>query len=221
MSAVRSCAFVGCLVLAAATLEAGPVNEFKDPLHTQFHDTSVTIDGTLILPSAGSDGQPGDGEYRVQRFDSDDGYILALRDDQKVWAQECGTEPVKVVGVYKDGGVIEVTKLCHWYLDDVSWQMVCECNRYRQAHRLAPLQPARDLLRSAFTHSWNMRNRYGFRHGGTSGWSAENIAMGQPDAVSVTQNWYTSSGHRANMLNPGYRYIGVGYYNGMWTQQFR
>jgi uncharacterized protein YkwD len=66
-----------------------------------------------------------------------------------------------------------------------------------------------------------MRNRYGFRHGGTQGWSGENIAMGQPDPVSVTQDWYNSNGHRANMLNGGYRFIGVGYYNGMWTQQFR
>jgi uncharacterized protein YkwD len=88
-------------------------------------------------------------------------------------------------------------------------------------HGLRPLQPLRELLSTAQQHSYNMRHVYGFRHGGTSGWSAENIAAGQPDAVSATQSWYNSGGHRANMLNPGYSYIGVGYYNGMWTQQFR
>jgi hypothetical protein len=204
------------VVCLAARTDGGPVNEFKDPLHTPFHNTSVTIEGYLVMPE-----KEGDTEYRVQRFESQDSYILQVADSQLSWLKDCGSDPVKVEGMYHDGGVIEVTKLCHWYLDDVSWEMVCECNRYRQVHRLPPLQPMRELLRTAFTHSWNMRHRYGFRHGGTSGWSGENIAMGQPNAASVTQQWYHSSGHRANMLNPSYRYIGVGYHNGMWTQQFR
>src|SRR6185437_6168275 len=111
------------------------------------------------------------------------------------------------------------TKLCHWYLDDVAWKMVCEANRYRAAHGIHPLQPARDLLRTAFQHTWNMRHRYGFRHGGTAGWAAENIAAGNADAASATQTWYYSSAHRANMLSPSFRFIGVGYHDGLWTQQ--
>src|SRR5215212_6221667 len=39
---------------------------------------------------------------------------------------------------------------------------------------------------------------------------AENIAAGQPDAVSVVQAWMSSAGHRANMLDPRYTDIGVG-----------
>jgi uncharacterized protein YkwD len=53
---------------------------------------------------------------------------------------------------------------------------------------------------------------------------AENIACGQNSPESVVSSWMNSSGHRANILNSDYRYIGVGcaYYNGSyyWTQEF-
>jgi uncharacterized protein YkwD len=45
------------------------------------------------------------------------------------------------------------------------------------------------------------------------------------DAASVMTAWMNSSGHRANILNCGYKEIGVGYYAGgsyrhYWTQNF-
>lgn len=206
---------VGVVYAEEKSKEIAP-KEVQQEEYTEFHNKPITIEGYLVPPKEDSDGV-----YRVRWMNSDDTYVLKLRDDQQEWASQCNNEAVKIEGVYKDGGIIEPTKMCYWYLDDVAWKMVCECNRYRAAHKLPPLQPARDLLHTAHTHSYNMRNRYGFRHGGTSGWSAENIAAGQPDAASVTNTWYNSSGHRANMLNPGFRYIGVGYHNGMWTQQFR
>jgi hypothetical protein len=207
-----------CVVVAQADEKSNDEapKEVQPQEYTEFHDKPITIEGYLVPPTEDSDGQ-----YRVKWLHSEDTYILKLSEEQLEWAGKCNHEAVKIQGVYKDGGIIEPTKMCYWYLDDIAWKMVCECNRYRQAHNLAPLEPARGLLQSAHTHSYNMRNRYGFRHGGTSGWSAENIAAGQPDAASVTNTWYNSSGHRANMLNPGFRYIGVGYHNGMWTQQFR
>lgn len=208
-----------CCWLAGSTAQAAgiePTNpSLAESTPSSFHGKPIAVQGHLRLPKEKS------GEYRVQWLGSDDTYILILTADQQQWAQECQQEPVKIEGIYRDGGFVEPTKLCHWYLDDTAWRLVCECNRYRMAHGLQPLQPVRNLLQTAFQHSYNMRHRYGFRHGGTSGWSAENIAMGQPDPVSVTQTWYHSSGHRANMLNPNYRFIGVGHYNGMWTQQFR
>ena len=212
-----NCVAVSVLLgVAASHLAAAPVDGLPGAGTTNFHDQEVMLEGHLIAPEAGQNG-----EYRLQRFDSEDSYILKLTDEQKKWADECAPDPVKVQGTYREGGVLEAKQLWHWFLDSVSAQMVDECNRYRKQHGLAPLQPMRDLLRTAFQHSWNMRHRYGFRHGGTSGWSGENIAAGQPNAVDVTRTWYHSSGHRANMLNASYRYIGVGHYNGMWTQQFR
>lgn len=39
----------------------------------------------------------------------------------------------------------------------------------------------------------------------------ENIAIGQKSPAEVMEAWMNSSGHRANILNPLYGYIGVGY----------
>jgi uncharacterized protein YkwD len=38
----------------------------------------------------------------------------------------------------------------------------------------------------------------------------ENVAYGYPTGTAVTRAWMTSTGHRANILNPSYRLIGVG-----------
>ena len=55
----------------------------------------------------------------------------------------------------------------------------------------------------------------------------ENIAAGQPTAENVVDSWMSSSGHRANILNPNFCDIGVGYayiagstYGHYWTQDF-
>lgn len=53
--------------------------------------------------------------------------------------------------------------------------------------------------------------------GGTWG---ENIAWGNPDAKSVVRAWMQSPGHRKNILNANYRYLGVGYVDGYWVQDF-
>jgi uncharacterized protein YkwD len=38
----------------------------------------------------------------------------------------------------------------------------------------------------------------------------ENIAQGQPDAESVIASWMNSPGHRNNILNPDYAFLGCG-----------
>lgn len=62
-----------------------------------------------------------------------------------------------------------------------------------------------------------------------SGWSAlaENIAAGYSTPEQVMAGWMNSSGHRANILNPHLREIGVGYasvtgstYTRYWVQNF-
>lgn len=57
--------------------------------------------------------------------------------------------------------------------------------------------------------------------------SAENIARGQPDPVTVVQGWLNSPGHRANILDPAQTAIGAGYaftpappYHHYWTHVF-
>lgn len=52
--------------------------------------------------------------------------------------------------------------------------------------------------------------------------AGENIARGQKTPKAVVDAWMNSSGHRANILNPSFTHIGVGYVsNGSyWTQMF-
>jgi PKD repeat protein len=58
----------------------------------------------------------------------------------------------------------------------------------------------------------------GFR-GSTMG---ENIARGFSNPASVMQAWMNSPGHKANILNAGYRWIGVGFVAGpnIWVANF-
>ncbi len=56
---------------------------------------------------------------------------------------------------------------------------------------------------------------------------AENIAAGSATPEKVVEQWMNSAGHRANILNGAYRYLGVGYtydedamYEHYWVQLF-
>ncbi len=49
----------------------------------------------------------------------------------------------------------------------------------------------------------------------------ENIASGQESADEVVDGWMASPGHCANIMDPNFTEIGVGYYDGdIWTQVF-
>jgi uncharacterized protein YkwD len=55
--------------------------------------------------------------------------------------------------------------------------------------------------------------------------AGENIAAGNAQAASTMQQWMNSDGHCANIMNPDFSEIGVGYYPGgsyghLWTQAF-
>ena len=56
-----------------------------------------------------------------------------------------------------------------------------------------------------------LRNRV--NAAGYAGWNriGENIAAGQETPESVMAGWMTSPGHRANILNPAFKEIGVGF----------
>lgn len=62
-------------------------------------------------------------------------------------------------------------------------------------------------------------------HGVSFRGCGENIAWGQKSPEQVMDGWMNSDGHRANILNPNYKNIGVGHYqdeNGVnhWVQLF-
>ena len=79
------------------------------------------------------------------------------------------------------------------------------------------------LLSSARQHAAWMTNSRSMTH--TTKPVGENIAMGQRSSGEVVTSWMNSPGHRANILNPGYRRIGVAAYRTpegtvYWCQQF-
>lgn len=111
-------------------------------------------------------------------------------------------------------------------------------NRERARYGAAPLHLAADLQRETairaeecsrvFSHTRpNGRDCFSImsNRGRTC---AENIAAGNSTPQEVVDQWMNSSGHRANILNPAFKELGVGYvevpgteYTHYWVQLFR
>ena len=110
-------------------------------------------------------------------------------------------------------------------------------NEIREKNGLKPLTKNWELCRVARYKSQDMvENRYFSHTSPTYGspfqmmkdfglryrTAGENIAFGQRTPQEVMNAWMNSDGHRANILNPSFTQIGVGYAaNGRyWTQMF-
>ncbi|WP_367325433.1 CAP domain-containing protein [Streptomyces sp. HUAS ZL42] len=126
---------------------------------------------------------------------------------------------------------------------DLAWteaEVVDLTNRERTRAGLRPLAPDPLLARAAQAHSADMVARSFYSHTSPEGsrpWDraaaagsarrtiGENIACGQRSPAEVVDGWMNSPGHRANILNPGFTHIGVGFAGGgragtYWTQLF-
>jgi uncharacterized YkwD family protein len=87
-------------------------------------------------------------------------------------------------------------------------------------------EKARDMsANNYFSHTsptygspFDMMKQFGI----TYNYAGENIAMGQQTPQDVVNAWMNSAGHRANILNASYTYIGVGYVaqGNYWVQDF-
>jgi uncharacterized protein YkwD len=91
------------------------------------------------------------------------------------------------------------------------------------------------LARAAFDHSADMQAHEYFSHTGLNGsnagqrmiaagynWRAygENIAKGYANEQAVINGWLGSEGHCRNIMNAGFREMGVGRQGDYWTQLF-
>jgi len=108
-------------------------------------------------------------------------------------------------------------------LHPIEARVIEKTNAERARYGLSPLTVDLSLLNSARRHAAWMTNSRSMVH--TNQPVAENIAMGQHSSGEVLNSWMNSSGHRANILNPGYRRIGVAAYTTpdgtiYWCQQF-
>lgn len=115
-------------------------------------------------------------------------------------------------------------------------------NIEREALNLHPLSYSEALTAAARRHSQDMGDRNYFDHTTPDGIKfyeriadagydyqtcGENIAAGYPTPAAVVDGWMNSDGHRANILDPDYCDIGVGYaaadasqFYHYWTQDF-
>ncbi len=111
-------------------------------------------------------------------------------------------------------------------------------NSERGRAGLSPLRLHSQLTAAAQAHSNDMARHHFMSHTGSDGSSpfdrmkrhgynfrraGENVAAGQTSPQDVMRAWMNSSGHRANILNPNYYDIGIGYARGnklYWTQTF-
>lgn len=115
-------------------------------------------------------------------------------------------------------------------------------NVEREARNLHPLSYNQELTVAARLHSQDMGDRNYFNHTTPDGTKfnerivdagydyrncGENIAAGYATPAAVFDGWMESDGHRANILDPDYCDIGVGYaavggsqHYHYWTQDF-
>jgi uncharacterized protein YkwD len=115
-------------------------------------------------------------------------------------------------------------------LTTVNRQVLADVNAYRVAHGLVPLRESPGLDRSARQHSEEMGRRGYFHHASADGtvfwrrieryypekghsyWSVgENLVFESPrlSARRAMQRWIGSPPHRANLLRPIWRQIGI------------
>jgi uncharacterized protein YkwD len=109
---------------------------------------------------------------------------------------------------------------------------VCLINHRRARRGMPRLRVNRRLSRAAIVHTHDMVHRSYFAHvsgrgrdivdrlrstgylGGRFAWHVgENLAWGSGNLGTpraIVRSWMNSSGHRDNMLNPGFREIGIG-----------
>ncbi len=109
-------------------------------------------------------------------------------------------------------------------------------NGLRAINGIAPLDFCPDVAKVATAHSTDMATRNYFSHNTPEGkrisdrlndagieWYAcgENIAAGIYDPYALSNGWYNSEGHRNNILNERYKYLGIGFaYNEKATYKY-
>jgi uncharacterized protein YkwD len=107
-------------------------------------------------------------------------------------------------------------------------------NAERASRGLSALELDGDLCAAAEVRAAEVLRRFSHTRPNGASWltvfrdfeinynvAGENIAKGFRNAEAVVRAWMNSSGHRANILNPDYEYMGVGKNGTGWGQLFK
>lgn len=121
--------------------------------------------------------------------------------------------------------------------NDFKMQVLSLTNTYRAKNGLPALIWDEDFAAVAQMHCDDMQARGYFDHNTPEGKTpfqrmndygiiymsaGENIAVGYPTPEAVMEGWIASDSHRQNILNPTFKYMGVGYNKEgrYWAQEF-
>ncbi len=175
--------------------------------------------------------------------------IAVYNSDYSYIADTTGNEVGSVVVTAYSPGTTwihasNINGTCHIKItvDDFESRVIYLCNQERAANGIAPLQiGGSDLKRVAdlrlseaytkFSHTRPNGTRYitAYNYYGLPYlYAGENLARGQTSPEQVVKEWMASPTHRANILNPNFKYCcistGTAKYQGLnytyWSQQF-
>jgi uncharacterized protein YkwD len=116
-------------------------------------------------------------------------------------------------------------------------QMLAKINSYRSQHGLPRVRKSKSLTRSAERYSWKQLNAGYFGHSSRIHASSKYRRLGEilaflsgtrAQVSSAFRMWLNSGGHRAVIMDRGFRYVGAGRASGrfrggkatIWTVQF-
>jgi len=119
-------------------------------------------------------------------------------------------------------------------LSPVEQNLLATINGERTSRGLTPVELRDDLVCAAQHHSHDIGERKVCSHessGGSgpgervkvcsgSGWSGEIVACGQTTPRQAVDGWLDSPGHKAIMLDPDQRLVGVAMHGNHWTAIF-
>jgi len=134
----------------------------------------------------------------------------------------------------KDAKTIAVNKTLLLQLVNEARKKGCQCGD-TYYYPAPPLTWSNQLEQAALTHSADMFNNHYFSHTAPDGsragdriekagyhWTmyGENIGMGYKNEKEVVDGWLKSPGHCKNIMNKGYKEMGVARVGNYWTQTF-
>lgn len=194
-------------------------NEVK--VLTTYHGWTLDNNGKPLFYSGGSVNI-----YRLYNINLNGMHLLTTDNN------EYNTLPQH--GWTKEGIKLQATKLGN---SSIQAQVEAAVNGERAEHGLLPVSATPALLAASDKRAHEIALTYShFRPDDTicftvfdefnldPSFFGENIAKGQINSIDVVDAWMHSPGHRANILNPNFKRLGVGYYynNGArcWVQLF-
>lgn len=149
--------------------------------------------------------------------------LIADASNQPVAAQQPAQQPKatnQAVSMSIKAAQPDVKKMD---LNSFELAIIAGTNAQRARYGLPALASDTWLQSQARSHTAWMTNWHSMVH--TSAPVAENIGMGQRSPEEIVNTWMNSSGHRANILNGGYRRIGACAYTAtdgtiFWCEEF-